>query len=330
MQTVARLRDADQWVKDSTILRINIGPLKKSYKRSDPLVEVDAKLRAYDKVRGKDDLDARMQALNQLATAIGLWRKSEEPDISNPDKETREAAQVHGAANVKHWQVVATLDTEVREEEKVVQNLINHRDEQQKQARQEARAQDVIDPLIPPELRAGKDVGVKARALFTIFMKKFQGKATYTTTTAKDVSIWDQKGTVACASICGGFVELLQRAGVPARVVQVGPENFITTEIGPTFIDPATQGNVRKPGKDFGATRRFFFSKHWIVAVEGGPYLDPTSGVETDANGAGVVDPVLRDFAAMSGGIKGYEKGGTRVMHVGTGPTGGLYELSEK
>src|SRR5438094_474664 len=123
------------------------GPLKTSHKRSDPLVEVDAKLRAYDKVRDKDDLEARMQALNELMTAIGLWRKSEVPGISSPDKETREAAQVRGAANVRHWQVVATLDTEVRDEEKVVQNLINHRDEQQKQARQEARAQETIDPL---------------------------------------------------------------------------------------------------------------------------------------------------------------------------------------
>jgi hypothetical protein len=329
-RTLARLRRARQWIRESELLMIDVGPLKANYPRSDELEVIDRRLRDYDRVRDDDDLDARKQALLEIETAIGAWRRSKEPDISNPDRETREAAQQHGAANVKRWRHVADLDDEVREEKDLVQQQLNERDAEREKARRGKRARDEIDPLIPEKVRGLADVGEKARELFGIFMHRFGGKAIYTTTTQRDVSIWDGGGTVACATICYGLVELLERAGVSAEVVKITPVNFLTTRLRDTFIDPASEGNVRRPGESFAATRRFFFTQHFVVAIKGGPVLDPTSGVATDLDGTGVVDDDVRDLGPMPGGVQGYQNDKHSVRRVGSGPSGGQYELSAR
>ena len=58
----------------------------------------------------------------------------------------------------------------------------------------------------------------------------------------------------------------------------------------------------------------------WIVAVKGGPFLDPTSGIVTDAAGTDVVDPAYTGFAMKSGD---YENGEFKIAVVGKDDRGG-------
>jgi hypothetical protein len=62
------------------------------------------------------------------------------------------------------------------------------------------------------------------------------------------------------------------------------------------------------------------------VAVTGGPFLDPTSGIVTDASGKDVVDPAYNGFA-MKGGD--YTNGRHKVTVTGKDDRGGsTYALS--
>jgi hypothetical protein len=61
-------------------------------------------------------------------------------------------------------------------------------------------------------------------------------------------------------------------------------------------------------------------TNHWIVAVEGGPFLDPTSGVVTDAAGKDVVDPAYNGFRMKAGD---YDNGRYKIAVVGKDDRGG-------
>ena len=323
--TIQTLRTADQWVTDTTTVS---GVFKKTAdKRPKDLLKIDAGLRDYEKARGKNDLDAAMTALNHVSTLLAGWRLTAEPKIHHSfSKEERAAAEAHGAKKVKNWQQVADLQKEIDTEVVQVQKELNDRDTAREKAKVETRAQERLDPLIPKDLKAKKDVGEKALTLFRIFMEQFRGSAKYTTTSLKGVSIWDRTGTTACATNCYGLAEFLRRGGLTANVVELTQRYFVTFPLGDSFIDPSAPGNIAFPGKTLPETRRYFFTNHWIVAVTGGPFLDPTSGVVTDAAGKDVVDPDHTGFAMKDGD---YTNGREKVAVTGKDDRGGsTYALS--
>lgn len=311
--TIQRLRTADQWITDTT--------KKAKEKRPEDLKQIDTGLRDYEAARGRGDLDAAMAALNKVSALLTAWRLGAEPKLHHSfSKEEQAAAEAHGAKKVKNWQQVADLQKEVDAEIKQVQKQLNDRDKAREEARAETRAQERIDPLIPKGLKASTDVSAKALELFRIFMKKFRGTAVYTTTSLRGVSIWDESGTTACATNCYGLVDLLRRAGLEARQVELTQRYFVTYPLGDSFIDPSAPGNVSLPGKTLKETHRYFFTNHYIVSVKGGPFLDPTSGVVTDAAGKDVVDPAYNGFQGKGGD---YENARHKVAVVGKDDRGG-------
>ena len=323
--TIQRLRTADQWVTDTTTFS---GLLKKTKdKRSDALKGIDARLLEYEAAIARGDLDAAMVALNQVDGLIAAWRLAAEPKLRGTfSTEERAAAEAHGAKKVKNWQQVAELRKEVDAEVKQLQQQLNDREAAREEAKAEARAEERIDPLIPKSLKKSADVGSKALELFRIFMEQFRGTAVYTTTSLKGVSIWDRSGTTACATNCYGLVDLLRRGGMEAQVVELTQRYFVTHPLSESFIDPTAPGNVSFPGESLPETHRYFFTNHWIVAVKGGPFLDPTSGVVTDAAGTGVVDPAYTGFAMKTGD---YENGKYKIAVVGKDDRGGsTYAMS--
>ena len=317
--TLQTLRTADQWVTDTTTFS---GLFKKTPdKRPDDLLRIDGRLRDYETARAKGDLDAAMVALNDVNALLSGWRLAAEPKLHHTfSKEERAAAEAHGAKKVKNWQHVSDLQKEVDAEVARLQQELNERDRAREEAKVEARAQERIDPLIPKALKANANAGEKALALFRIFMEQFRGTAVYTTTSLKGVSIWDRTGTTACATNCYGLAELLRRGGLQAQVVELTQRYFVTLPLSDAFIDPSAPGNVALPGKSLQETRRYFFTNHWIVSVKGGPFLDPTSGVVTDAAGKDVVDPGFTGFE-MKGGD--YTNGRHRIAVAGKDDRGG-------
>ena len=323
--TIQRLRTADQWVTDTTTYS---GLLKKTKdKRSEALKGIDARLLEYEAALGKGDLDGAMAALNQVDGLIATWRLTAEPQLrSNFSVEERAAAEAHGAKKVKNWQQVAALRKEVDAEVKSLQQQMNDRDAAREEAKVETRAKERIDPLIPKTFKKSASVSAKALELFGVFMEQFRGSAVYTTSSLKGVSIWDRSGTTACATNCYGLAELLRRGGMEAQVVELTQRYFVTHPLGASFIDPTAPGNVSFPGKTLQETHRYFFTNHWIVAVKGGPFLDPTSGIVTDAAGADVVDPAYTGFAMTTGD---YENGEYKIAVVGKDARGGsTYAMS--
>lgn len=316
--TIQRLRTADQWVTDTTTYS---GLMKKKDKRSEGLKRIDARLLEYEAALERGDLDAAMAALNEVGDLVGKWRLAAEPKLRGTfSPEERAAAEAHGAKKVKNWQEVAALKQEVEAEIKTLQKRLYDRDAAREEAKAETRAQERIDPLIPKSLKKTAGVSAKALELFRIFMEQFRGTAVYTTSSLKGVSIWDESGTTACATNCYGLVELLRRGGLEADVVELTQRYFVTHPLGQSFIDPSAPGNVSFPGKTLEATRRYFFTQHWIVAVKSGPFLDPTSGIVTDAAGTDVVDPAYKGFAMTTGD---YENGEYKIAVVGKDDRGG-------
>ena len=298
--TIQRLRTADQWVTDTTTFS---GLLKKTKdKRSESLKAIDARLLDYEAAIERGDLDGAMAALNQVDGLIATWRLAAEPKLRGTySAEERAAAEAHGARKVKNWQQVAALRKEVDAEVKQLQQQLNDRDAAREEAKAESRAEERIDPLIPKTFKKSASVSAKALELFRIFMEEFRGSAVYTTTSLKGVSIWERSGTTACATNCYGLVELLRRGGMEAQVVELTQRYFVTHPLAKSFIDPSAPGTVSFPGKSLQETHRYFFTNHWIVAVTGGPFLDPTSGIVTDAAGTDVVDPAYTGFAMTTG-----------------------------
>jgi hypothetical protein len=313
-RSIQRLQTVDEWIAATT-------PSETEEKRSSELKEIDKKLRAYEKARRKDELEAAMEALKEVDELVAAWRRAAgSPDLRSTTKEKREAAEALGAKTVKYWQQFALLQREVHDEMNQLTNELSV----QAVARKKRDAEKQADKLIPKKLKG--DVNEKALELFRIFMKHFRGKVTYTTTTQKDVSIWDASGSTACGTNSSGLVELLQRAGLKAKVVELTKQYFVTKPLGGSFIDPSAPGNLSGVPGETQATRRYFFSKHFIVAVTGGPMLDPTSGVVTDAAGKDVVDTDYQDFEPTR---DGYENREYKVAVVGKDDRGGsLYAMS--
>ena len=209
---------------------------------------------------------------------------------------------------------------------KTLQKRLYDRDAAREEAKAETRAQERIDPLIPKSLKKTAGVSAKALELFRIFMEQFRGTAVYTTSSLKGVSIWDESGTTACATNCYGLVELLRRGGLEADVVESRSGSSSRTRWASRSSIRAPPATWSFPGKTLEATRQYCFTQHWIVAVKSGPFLDPTSGIVTDAAGTDVVDPAYKGFAMTTGD---YENGEYKFRGRRQGrPGGSRYAMS--
>lgn len=304
---VARLRTSGQFVKRSDLF---------GRERSQALQDIDTALASYDAVRG-GTAEERENALFDLFTKIGAWKTSKA--TATDDKAWKKSAR-------------ATYIKELADEQDAEMQLVRALKAQEEQDRQAAalkRKQDAMDAMITPTIAAITDSGAKAKALFAAYMKKFRGKATYSTTTPAKTTVWDMKDRVACAMISNGLIDLLRHAGLTATLREVGPQNFVTKKLGASFIDPKTEGNVRLPGGTFKAEKRFFFNKHWIVDVGNGAlYLDPTSGIEVDKDATEII--AYKDMVRESPAPPVFSNGTWRVSHIGNNAIGdGAYELTE-
>ena len=182
------------------------------------------------------------------------------------------------------------------------------------------------DPLIPKEVKASTDVSAKALRLFKIFMEHVQVQ--YSTKTTPGKTVWDKGALTACATNCQGLIELLRRAGLEAAPLRSNRNYFITKQLPSSFIDPTSNGNIRKPGEQPAQTRRFFFTEHHIVEVKGGPYLDATAGVVTDPDGKDVYDDTYKEFKFASAKPITYETNEYRLTLCDEDKTGSIYELT--
>jgi hypothetical protein len=304
---LARLRTSPQFVTRSDLIGRD---------RSQELQNIDASLAAYDLVR-TGTTDQRETALADLLKKIDAWK-----------------ATKNTTADDKAWKKTARAKyiTELGNEQQQEMNLVvamKNQEERDRQAAERKKHEAVMDTMITQPIADLTDPKAKARALFAAYMAKFRGKATYTTTTPKNTTVWDMKGgRVACAMISNGLIDLLRRAGVKADLREVGPQNFVTKKLGARFIDPATEGNIRLPGGTFAAEKRFYFNKHWIVQVEGGAlYLDATSGIEVDKDATQIID--YKDMVLESHTPRTFSNGTWRLTHVGANTLGdGSYELT--
>jgi len=304
---VARLRTSPQFVNRSDLIGRD---------RSQELQDIDASLAAYDLVR-TGTADQRETALADLLKKIDAWK-----------------ATKNTPADDKGWKKTARAKyiTELGNQQQAEMNLVvamKNQEERDRQAAERKRHEAVMDAMITQPIADLTDPAAKARALFAAYMTRFRGKATYTTTTPKNTTVWDMKGgRVACAMISNGLIDLLRRAGLTAKLREVAPHNFVTKKLGASFIDPTTEGNVRVPGGTFAAEKRFYFNKHWIVEVEGGVlYLDATSGIEVDKDASQIID--YKDMALESHTPRTFNNGTWRLTHVGANTLGdGSYELT--
>jgi hypothetical protein len=285
------------------------------HKRSQELRDVDAALAGYDVVRGGTDLNAREQALYGLIQKIKDWKDSK---ATATDKSAWK--------NTARSQYITALELEQAAEMNVVV-AAKAQEEQDRKAAALVVKQAEMDRLIKT-IGPTADAKAKAKALLNAYLTEFRGKARYTTTTPKNTTVWDKKGTVACSMISNGLIDLLRHAGVKANLREIKPKNFVTKKLGGSFIDPGTEGNVRLPGGTFAAEKRFFFNKHWIVDVEDGAlYLDPTSGIEVGKDAPEIID--YKDMAGEPVTPPAFNNGTWRVHHVGNNALGdGAYELT--
>ena len=293
-RAIARLKTSAQFVTHST------GFIERD--RSTALQEIDTALADYDLVR-TDTLEKRQKALWDLGGKIQSWKDSHRK------------------------KAIEALSNEQMAELQVVQDAMQQAEDTRAAVAAQEK-QDQMDTLVTSQIKGMTDAAAKAKAVFRAYMGHFRGQATYTTTTPKGVSVWDGSGTVACSMISRGLVDLLAHAGVKAKVVEIATKNFVTKKLGPDFIDPATEGNVRLPGGSYADERRFFFNKHWIVEVESGAlFFDPTSGAEVSKDAPEIVAFILDTTEPKTPPV--YSNGKQRATHVGNNKLGdGAYELT--
>ena len=306
------LRTAAQFKSDS---KLKSGLI--TLPRSAALQKVDGALAAYDLVRGTD-LKAELRAVQDISMAIQQWKNSKQTP-----------ADKHAWRQAKRADEIDDLDTEQQAELQRLQQAIKDADDA-REAATAARTRDRTKALLTPSVKALTDPAAKARAVFTIYMTEFRGKASYATTTPKETSIWDGTGVVACSMISNGLVDILRAAGLTAKVVQIPTERFVTKRIGAAFIDPAAEGNVRQPGGEFADERRYFFNKHWIVEVGSGTlFLDPTSGIEVSAGAPEIIE--AGPLPSVSPHPPEYSNGTWHLKRVAINARGdGSYEVIPK
>lgn len=133
----------------------------------------------------------------------------------------------------------------------------------------------IIGELTETSGKAGAD------ELFAKFTKYGQSNWKYVTKGA-DVLAGAKGG--ACGSFANAFCHLLKSTGIDdSAEVSLADQNFITSKLPGTFIDPSCPGNVKVGAGDYATERQFFFSKHWIVKSKFGTY-DPTNGTKAAAS----------------------------------------------
>lgn len=276
-----RVPSLTDWLNFSKMMRF-----KSELNRSDPLVKIDDTIDAYDKIRDTElNYNALDKKLADIQKAITDWK------ISKGSKKTEGGLTVPTEAWVSTGRadIVQKLEAAVPKERIIQQHVADDRAAQKKQATASA-----IDKILTPGVAALTNETARAKAVFQDYMAHFRGKAVYTLKTQQGVTIWDNLGSVACATISQGLVDALRHVGLHAKVKQIAPSYFVTKPVAPgVFIDSAVTGNVRPENGNFADELRFYFSNHWIVQTEHGVNFDPTSGIEV-TDGTEIVDEKFR------------------------------------
>lgn len=317
MPIIQRLPDKATWVAQSTMT----GALGGEYDRSAELVAIDNALDAYDKVKDSEDFKKRKFILGEIDTAIRLWRESK--GKKKGDKEP--------AKDAKRWKYIDSLIAEMnKEKDKVQKDQIAHTT---KLKQESAAAKNKILPeIVTSDIQVMEDPAAKAVAVFNSYMNYFRGTASYTLKTQQGTTIFNSGGTIACATISQGLVDAMKYADLDAKVIQIAEQNFITKQIDTgKFMDSSAVGNVFNASDptNFGAVKRFFFTKHWIVEVtDAGVYFDPTSGIQvSSANANEIIDNNYKGFKDV--GEHTYAQGDNlKLVYQGDiAPSGGGYKL---
>jgi hypothetical protein len=315
---IQRFPTDEQWITDSDLKKGFKN--KKTRDRSDTLQQVDQKVFAYNKLVWDDnkDYEGRKQLLIDIESLIILWKnsKGDRPQEGHKPSEDK-----------KRWPALSKLRGEATTESQLVQQLINDVGQREKE-RLEQERDDLIASIFDEEIRGIKDKGARADRIFTDYMAHFKGKADYTLKTVAGNNIYSGGAKIACATISAGLRDAFRFFDLTSNVIQIPARYFITKKIGPSFMDSNAVGNVKRPNGDYVDEKRFFFTGHWIVEVNGNKYFDPTSGIPVGAEGAEIIDPKYTNLISKA---PNYEKGDTIKLTtlIDAAPSGSGYLLEE-
>ena len=315
---IQRFPTDEQWISKSDLKKGFKN--KKTRDRSAPLQQVDQKVFAYNKLVwvNNKDYEGRKQLLIDIENIIILWKNS---------KGDRPLEGHKPSEDKKRWPALSKLRVEATTESQLVQQLINDVAQQEKERLEQAR-DDLIASIFAEEIRGIEDKGARADRLFTDYMAHFKGKADYTLKTVAGNNIYTGGAKIACATISAGLRDAFRFFGLTSSVEQIPAKYFITKKIGASFMDSNAVGNVKRPNGDYSDEKRFFFTGHWIVKVNGNKYFDPTSGIPVGADGAEIIDPKYTDLKSKA---PNYEKGDTIKLTtlIDGAPSGSGYLLEE-
>lgn len=117
-------------------------------------------------------------------------------------------------------------------------------------------------------LKADTKGGRTADNLFDVFMEAYRGQVAYTPEPSGN--IYDGCTRANCQDFCTALGELFRAAGLTnINTSVVIAQYFMTIPVDGRWIDPTSKGNTELVGSD---THQWYFSDHWVVAVDGVNY----------------------------------------------------------
>lgn len=315
-KAIQRFQTKDEWVTDSEL----DGTLWGTKKRSTALKAVDKAVGDYEAYHNSDNYEERRDTMWAIAYAIDAWRKSK-------GDEGYEAEQP--SIHTNRWAKIKELKDAITVEDRAIQQLINAREDEKRRIAKEEQDRKIA-AFVPDEVKNLEDNNAKATRIFNLYMERFRGTASYTLSTDPGASMYNDEGTIACATISAGLRDAFRYAGLTSSVIKIPHEKFITKPITDAFMDTGAVGNVKRPDGSYSDEKRFFFTEHYIVKVNGTQHFDPTSGVVVSADGGEIIDPKYMDLVDSDVQYQ-YKKGDNLTLDalIGDAPSGSGYVLTE-
>ncbi len=223
----------------------------KGKKRAKKLKAIDEAVSEYHSLKG-EAVDRRIAALDKISKAIADWKSS-----------------TWFAEKRKSWEWIKKLRDQVGEAFRIAHI-------EKKQVEEAAKKVGSVNEILG-DVNKGLAKDALTKAVFDNFIKWCRDKnVKYKTGSAVNILVAG-KGPSYCKPLSEALKEVFGAVGIDAIVDKISQEWFTTKPL-PNFIDQTTSGNLKDSGSGYGAGgRRFFFSEHWVVKVNGTVY-DPTSG----------------------------------------------------